>query len=360
MISAMVFDGPDRPLRSSTFSRPVLGSGAALVRNHLCTLCGSDLHTFFGRRREPVPTVLGHEAVGVIEELGPGGLVDVDGARVEIGDRVVWAVAGSCGTCFFCTHDLPQKCESLFKYGHQVVTPDRGPLGGLATHCHLLPGTAVVKVPDAVPDELAAPAACATATVAAAMRAGGDVRDGVVLVLGAGLLGLTTCAMARANGAGEVVAADTDSRRLELASQFGATRTVLLSLDREELVDRLASLTAGRGADVVFEMTGAPPAVELGLARARVGGTVVLVGSVSPVGSIEVHPDQIVRRCLRIVGVHNYAPPDLSAAVRFLAANASRFPFADLVTRRFSLADAEAGFHFAETERPVRVAVVTN
>jgi alcohol dehydrogenase len=104
---ARVFDGPGRPLRLVLFPRPALGPGEALVRVRLCTLCGSDLHTFFGRRTEPTPAVLGHEMVGEVEELGPGeALVDLDGESLRIGDRVVWSVAISCGRCFFCAYEL--------------------------------------------------------------------------------------------------------------------------------------------------------------------------------------------------------------------------------------------------------------
>ena len=114
---------------------------------------------------------------------------------------MVWSVAAACGKCFYCTHDLPQKCTDLFKYGHSALTASHGPAGGLATHCHLRPGTALVTVPPELPDEAAAPAMCATATAAAAMRAGGEIGPGgVVLLFGLGLLGLTACAMASVAG----------------------------------------------------------------------------------------------------------------------------------------------------------------
>ncbi|WP_227254418.1 alcohol dehydrogenase catalytic domain-containing protein [Frigoriglobus tundricola] len=172
MIKAAIFDGPDQPLRVERVSAPAIKRGEALVRVSLCTVCGSDLHTFSGRRRERTPCVLGHEPVGVVEEIN-GDLFDVSGAPVRAGDRVVWAVAVSCGACFFCRRGLPQKCDSLRKYGHEAVTPQCGPVGGLATHCHLLRGTAIVRVPADLPDAVAAPAGCATATVAAVLRAGG-------------------------------------------------------------------------------------------------------------------------------------------------------------------------------------------
>ncbi|HEY1191477.1 MAG TPA: alcohol dehydrogenase catalytic domain-containing protein, partial [Gemmata sp.] len=149
MIRSAIFDGPNLPFRLEPAPRPVLRSGEALVRVSLCTVCGSDLHTVLGRRKEKTPCVLGHEPVGVVEERA-GDVRTVTGEPVRVGDRVVWAVAVSCGSCFYCARGLPQKCESLRKYGHELLTPQCGPLGGLSTHCHLLNGTAIVKVPAGV------------------------------------------------------------------------------------------------------------------------------------------------------------------------------------------------------------------
>jgi len=351
-ITAMVFDGSGQPLRKVAVPRPRLGPGEALVRVSLCTLCGSDLHTYFGRRSEPTPTVLGHEIVGVIEELAADAPETVDGEVLKVGDRIVWSVAVACGSCFFCMHDLPQKCRTLRKYGHEVFTSERGPAGGLTTHCHLFAKTAVVEVPDGLADELAGPAMCATATVAAAIRRAGDLDGKVVLVLGAGLLGLTTACMALTMNAVPILA-DVDPPRLAVSERFGIPHRVATS----EAHDLAKSLTDGRGADVVFEMSGANAAVELALGSARVGGRVVLVGSVSPGQPVAVVPNDLVRRCLTVVGVHNYAPEDLAAAVQFLAASQSGLPFASLFGPTFELDRADEAFQFAERERPVRVAV---
>ena len=114
-----------------------------------------------------------------------------------------------CGTCFFCTHSLPNKCECLFKYGHEAITSARALSGGLATHCQLNRGTALVRVPDSLPDAVACPASCATATIAAALRHAGDLTDAVVLIHGAGMLGLTAAAWASVRGAKAVVLCDT-------------------------------------------------------------------------------------------------------------------------------------------------------
>jgi alcohol dehydrogenase len=231
-----------------------------------------------------------------------------------------------------------------------------GPLGGLATHCHLLADTAVVKVPSELPDAVAAPASCATATVAAAWRVArarsSPTLPQTVVVLGLGMLGLTACAWAAIDGH-TVVACDVSTDRSLQAGRFGPTHAV----KPPDVVELVQSLTEGRGADLGFEMSGSPAAAKLSLDVLRIGGTAVWVGAVSPTDPVSVHPETIVRRCLTVTGIHNYAPRDLAAAVAFLANHHTRFPFAELVTRTFPLHDATAAFHFAEAEHSVRVAV---
>jgi alcohol dehydrogenase len=368
MIRAAVFDAPGAPFRLEQVARPVLHAGEALVRVSLCTVCGSDLHTVAGRRREKAPSVLGHEPVGVVEEV-KGTLRAVNGEPVVVGDRVVWAVAVSCGGCFFCAHGLPQKCDSLRKYGHEAITPRCGPVGGLSTHCHLLKGTAVVKVPAGLPDAVAAPAGCATATVAAVLRGGavahlgpgtgGATRDHpatgspeVVVVFGLGMLGLTACAWLDALGV-SAVACDVSDARLARAARFGARHLA----KPDGLAGLVSELTRGRGADAALELSGSHHASATAVEVLRVGGTAVWAGTVSPTDPVPLNPETIVRRCLKLVGVHNYHPTDLAAGVEFLAAHHGRYPFAELVSKSFPLAEVAEAFRFAEGERPVRVAV---
>lgn len=357
MIRTAIFDGPGLPFRLECVRPPKLTAGEALARVSRCTICGSDLHTVAGRRAGPTPCVLGHEAVGVIEEMA-GQAADVHGEPLCIGDRVVWSVVVSCGCCFFCAHGLPQKCHTLRKFGHEQASPYHGPLGGLATHCHLPRGTAFVKVPAHVSDSVAAPAGCATATIAAALRVGlrslpearGEPRT--VAVIGLGMLGLTACAWVAANG-GASVACDLDAGRRMEALRFGAVRAVT----PHELVEAVRSRTAGRGADLVLELCGSPLAVKLSLDVLRTGGAAVWVGAVFPTAAVCVLPEDVVRRCITVAGVHNYAPDDLAAAMDFLASSQDRFPFAELIVRTFPLHDVAAAFDFAERERAVRVAI---
>jgi alcohol dehydrogenase len=216
----------------------------------------------------------------------------------------------------------------------------------------------VLHVPDELADEVACPANCATATVAAALRAAGECRDRAILIQGAGMLGLTAAAMARHRAAREVIVADPDAGRLERAKDFGATRLVHLQGDSKELADVVALATSGHGVDAAIELSGDPAAVEAGLPLLCIGGHYVQVGAVFPSRAVALPVETVVRRLLRIEGVHNYTPADLCTAVKFLAAAHARYPFAELVTARFPLAKAEAAFQHAAASRSPRVAVV--
>jgi alcohol dehydrogenase len=117
------------------------------------------------------------------------------------------------------------------------------------------------------------------------------------------------------------------------------------------------AVTAGRGADLVLELSGSPMAAKLSLELLRIGGTAVWVGTVFPTEPVSVFPEEIVRRCLTVSGIHNYAPADLVSAIAFLSENHSRYPFLELVPRTFPLDSATEAFESAERERLIRVAI---
>jgi alcohol dehydrogenase len=354
---SILFHGPGRPLERVSFPDPRPQGEEWLVRVTCCTLCRSDLHTHAGRRTEPTPAVLGHEIVGRVEAFGPDAArADLRGDAVTAGDRVTWSLTVGCGRCFFCASDLPQKCARLFKYGHARATPERPLGGGLADHILLSPGTATLRVPDGVSDRVAAPANCATATAVAVLRHGGPVAGRTVLVLGAGALGVTACALARSAGAGAVLAVDPEPLCRQRALSFGATEA--LAADPARLAARVGEVTEGRGADLVLELAGTSASVQAGLALVRTGGVLVLAGTVAPVGTVALDPEAVVRRLLTVRGVHNYAPRDLETALAFLAGPGRSFPFETLVGREYPLEDAEQAFAHAHAHPGTRVAVV--
>ena len=333
--SAAVFHGAGQPLELCELSIPPLEPGELLVEVTLSTICGSDLHTFTGRRSCECPTILGHEIVGQVVESS-GSILDLFGNEVRFGDRITWSIAASCGECFFCSNTLPQKCEHLAKYGHEPLGT-RGLVGGLAKHCRLMPGTAIIRIPDSLSDAQACPASCCTATAAAALRTAGPVERASVLILGAGSLGLTAAAMALQQRAATVFLADIDDARLTPAAALAGCTAV-----HEWCPPR---------------NSGSTDAAETGADLLRIGGRLILVGAVFPGRAMELSPEKVVRRLLRIEGVHNYRPEDLRAAIEFLESAPADSPARNLVEREFRLDEVNEAFEFALDHRPLRVSV---
>src|SRR5262245_31557934 len=112
---AAVFRAAGEPLDLERFPVPRLTGSEALVRIRCATICGSDLHSYFGRRHAATPSVLGHEILGEIAGMGPDGARDFHGAPLQFGERVTWSIVWSCGGCFYCRHGLRPKCERLMK-----------------------------------------------------------------------------------------------------------------------------------------------------------------------------------------------------------------------------------------------------
>ncbi|MEU4932338.1 alcohol dehydrogenase catalytic domain-containing protein [Streptomyces yokosukanensis] len=297
---------------------PALGPGDVLVRMRLATICGSDRHTVSGRRVQPCPSVLGHETVGEIVACGAGGARAVDGRELRAGQRVIWSVTLPCGTCDRCLAGVTAKCRTVRKAGHEAWDSDWPLSGGYARHVLLPHGMPIAVVGDALADALAAPAACATATVMAVVERAPRMAGRRVVVVGAGMLGLTAVAAAAAAGASSVTAVDPAAERRELARRFGATEV------RPTMPD------AGP-CDVLLEFSGSSTALQQGLRTLDVQGVAVLAGAVLPDAPVVVEPESVVRGHLSVVGVHNYEPRHLTEALSFLEETRDRFPWQDLV-----------------------------
>lgn len=309
--TVQLFDGPGQPFRGGTALLPNdLQPGEVLVQISLATICGSDLHTIDGRRSAPTPCVLGHEAVGHVMTSERDG--------VSPGERVTWTLADSCGHCAPCTKwHLPQKCEHLFKYGHAASSDGSGLNGCYASHIVLRPGTSIMRVPEALPDLVVAPANCALATIVNALEVLPDPCDRA-LVQGGGLLGIYACAWLRHRGVGEVYCTDLSSQRLALVAEFGG-----IPLEPGAAMPVM---------DLVIEVTGSAAVIPGGVAALRPGGHYVWAGMVHPETKLDLTGEAVLRKCITVRGVHNYAPEHLALGLDFLAANHSRIPFEKLVS----------------------------
>lgn len=342
--SALVFTGPATGWRLIAQPMPEPTPGAVVVRVEAATLCASDLHTLHGRRGAPCPSVLGHETVGRIVAWGTGPSPrDTGGAALHVGDRVAWAVVAACNACPACRSGLPQKCLTGIKYGHEPFEGARAWTGGFATWVLLAPGTAIVRLPESLPASLAAPASCATATAMHAWRFLGDAAGRRVVVTGAGLLGLTAAAIARQRGAAEVVVIDPDSRRHDATRAIGATAARAVTEDGQARFD------------LWFEASGQPALWPSMLPRLALAARVAVVGAVFPAPAAAVDLETVVRRCLSITGIHNYAPADLAEAVAWLTTLAPDHPLGDAVGAWFALDDHAAAALAASTSGALRV-----
>jgi putative phosphonate catabolism associated alcohol dehydrogenase len=312
-----------RPLQQRCVAIPPLAAGELLVRVAACAICGSDLHTFHGRRPHPLPTILGHEIAGTVVATGPeASVTDVRGAPVAVGDRVTWGVCVSCGVCDRCRRGLPQKCRHVFKYGH--ADDAAHPLaGGFADHVLLRRGTAIVRLPAGLSAAAAATASCAVATAAAVLGASGGVRGRSVVVLGAGMLGLSVASLAAAGGAASLTVIDARPERLDMLASVAATANTVPWPVAVGVLERLVAGTLiSDGADVVVEACGTAVAAAAATRLVATGGTCVLAGTVAPVGDVPLDPERLVRRQATVRGVHNYRPDDLVTAVDHLASSA--------------------------------------
>jgi len=371
-----------QPLEMQVVPLPRLAEGELLVRVTACSLCGSDLHTAHGRRPHPMPTILGHEIVGRIAALGPGPApVCVSGRPLAVGQRITWSVCASCGRCDRCLHGLPQKCRHLIKYGHSALDSPHGLSGGLADYVQVFAGTAIVPLPDTLTDTAAAPASCAVATAAAIVRTvrqqlrafgpqGGSLAERSVIVLGGGMLGLSTASLLAAAGTRRLVLLDpvADRRTRAAATVPGLVAAAPpLQVDQAWVASLLGPAEADRsggadqrfeadGFDVVVEASGAAASIPAALELTATGGTCILAGSVSPTPGVAFDPERVVRRQVAIHGVHNYRPEDLVTAVEHLASPAGG-PLGALAGPVFPIERVNEAMALAATPDVLRVVV---
>lgn len=184
-------------------------------------------------------------------------------------------------------------------------------------------------------------ASCAGATATGAIRVAGPLAGCEVLIVGAGALGLAAAAFARRARADRVVLCDPSPDARQRAGRFG--------------FDATESATP-RSADVVLEMAGTPDSVCAAFQALRLGGTLVLVGTVRPIPAVEFEPERIVTECLTIRGLHNYHPADLDVAVDGLAELTDQYPWEELFGPVFLLEHIEDGFAAAHAMPGRRVA----
>ncbi|HYK36460.1 galactitol-1-phosphate 5-dehydrogenase [Alloacidobacterium sp.] len=276
-------------LELAELTRPVPGPEEVVVQVAACGICGSDVHGYDGSsgRRIP-PIVMGHEAAGIVAETGS----DVSGFKQ--GDRVTFDSTIYCGKCDYCRSGQVNLCD--FRQVVGVSCGDYRRYGAFAEYV-VVPQRILYRLPDA----LSFPEAAMLEAVSVALHAVrvSEMHSGeTALVIGAGMIGLLTLQAARAAGAKRVFITDLDATRLKLAKEMGADET--LHLSGAELIAEVIRLTAGKGVDIALEAVGRNETISAAIDCVRKGGTVTLIGNISP--EITIPLQKVVSRQIRLQG----------------------------------------------------------
>jgi alcohol dehydrogenase len=327
IVRALVLEAPRR-LVVHDFAMPVAGPDDAVLRVEACGLCGTDHELWSGAMKKNLPLVPGHEAVGIIAQLGERA---AERWGLRVGDRVGVAPRQACGSCATCASGDPRGCERHRgdTYGSIPLSTTPSLWGGYGEYQYLSPHSQLVSIPH----DLDAVVAAMFNAVANGIRWGVVVPQtkpgDVVAILGPGIRGLAAAAAAREAGASFVMVTGRgprDAARLALARRFGADLAVDVAQD-----DPVAALrdAAGSLADVVVDVTAMAPAAfvqALDLAKER--GTVCVAGIHGDTTPVNFRPDVIVLKELRIIGTRGTDRPEFEAAVRLLSSE--RYPFAEV------------------------------
>lgn len=288
--------------------QPQIGPDEVLVRVKACGICGSDVHGVDGStgRRIP-PIIMGHEASGVIVDVGS----DVSGW--QIGDRVTFDITVFCGRCFFCRRGLVNLCDNLRILG--VSTPEFRMHGAFAEYV-AIPQQILYRLPQDLSFERAATMEAVSVAAHAIERTPISLHD-TALVVGSGMIGLLIIQLLRIAGCGQIIAVDLRQDRLDKARSLGAD--VGLRSDVDDVPGEVRRRTANRGADVAIEVVGFTPTVHMAVTSLRKGGSLTLVGNLSQ--TVEFPLQEAVVRQLSIYGTTN-ATGESEACLEMMASGA--------------------------------------
>jgi alcohol dehydrogenase len=275
---ALVFRAPNR-IEVATVPIPKPGPGEALVRITLTTICGTDLHILRGEYPVKPGLIIGHEPVGVIEELGVG----VTGYKT--GDRVLIGAITPCGQCEYCLSGVWSQCGGPiggWKFGNTI--------NGSQAEYLLVPNAQanLAKIPDELSDEeVVLCADIASTGISAAESANTKIGD-VVAVFAQGPIGLCATAGAKLKGASLIIAVESDPRRTEMSKRMGAD--IVLNHQAVDVIAEIKRLTGGKGVDVAIEALGTQATFESALRAIKAGGTLSSLGVYSGKLSVPLEP----------------------------------------------------------------------
>lgn len=296
-----------------------------MLRVRACGICGSDIHGFLGvtGRRTP-PMTMGHEFSAEIAELGAGV------SQFAVGDNVIVQPICFCGRCANCREGLTNMCLDKRFFG--VLTQD----GAMAEYL-CVPEKLLYKLPESCAYEvgaLAEPYAVAYGSVEKA----GDLRDQIILIIGAGMIGLCILQLVRLKGPKYIIVSDVSDARLKTAKQLGADHVI--NPAKEDILSVLSELTDGRMVDISIEAVGIEATANQSVKSLKVGGKAVWVGMSQR--EMEINMQDVVCSARQIIGTFNYTHEEFGEVVKIL--NSGTLAAEELITEVISLEDAPAMF----------------
>ena len=324
---AMYYNNAD--IRLEEIPLPEIGHGEILIKVHASGICGSDLMEWY--RLPKAPLVLGHEITGEVTEVGPG----VD--KFNIGDRVIATHHVPCNTCYHCLRDNHSSCPTL-----RSTHFDPGGFSEYIRIPAINVDRGVLKLPENVTYEegsFVEPLGC----VIRGQRLAGFTLTSSVLVMGSGITGLLHIQLARALGAGHIIATDVNDHRLKAATDFGADSAIHADHD---LDSHIKEQIDGRLADFVVVCTGAEAAIEQSLTLVEPGGTVLFFAPSGPETKVEIPFNEFWWKGIKTLSSYAAAPGDLAQALELI--RAGRVNVADMVTHRLPLEETAKGFKMVE------------
>jgi S-(hydroxymethyl)mycothiol dehydrogenase len=339
---------------------PDPGPGEALVQIQACGVCHTDLHYREGGINDEFPFLLGHEAAGIVEAVGP------DVTDVAPGDFVILNWRAVCGACRACRRGEPQYCFNTHNATQKMTLTDGTALSpalgiGAFAEKTLVAAGQCTKVDPSAPATAAGLLGCGVmAGFGAAVNTGGARRGQSVAVIGCGGVGAAAIAGSRLVGAARIIGIDVDDGKLDVAREFGATHTInSKGLGQDEVVAALQELTGGFGADLVVDAVGRPETYKQAFYGRDLAGTVVLVGVPDPTMTLELPLIDFFGRggALKSSWYGDCLPSrDFPMLIDLF--QQGRFPLDKFVSETIGIGDVEAAFdkmHRGEVLRSVVV-----
>src|SRR5436190_5033929 len=356
-VRGVIAPGKGEPVRIETVVVPDPGPGEALVAVQACGVCHTDLHYKEGGIGDDFPFLLGHEAAGVVEAVGP------DVTEVSPGDFVILNWRAVCGQCRSCRRGRPWYCFSTHNATQKMALEDGTELSpalgiGAFAEKTLVAAGQCTKVDASAKPEVAGLLGCGVmAGLGAAMFTGEIGRGDSVAVFGCGGVGCAAIAGARLAGAATVIGVDIDPRKLDVAREFGATAVV--NSAETDAVEAIRALTDGNGADVCIEAVGNPKVFEQAFFARDLAGTVVQVGVPDPQMKIELPMIEFFGRGGRLKpSWYGACLPSRDFPVLIRLCLQGRPDLERFVTQTIALDAVEEAFHRMERGEVLRSVVV--